>query len=120
MSNRREGDQRYSAFYDSLRNFLYNNSGQPVRGVARWGSRTTGTYGNHSDLDVIFWIQGDPSKTSVYPDLVDKLKQILKVNADIGSSYNVINIWKTGINCDLVLCTQWEYSEQVGSRRYRE
>ncbi len=120
MSERRESEQRYSAFYTSLKNFLYKNSGLPVRGVARWGSRTTGNHRDRSDLDVIFWIQANPSKESVYPGLVDKLKLVLKVNADIGRSYNVINIWKPGISCDLVLLMEREYRDQIARRRYVE
>ena len=120
MSIRREEEQRYSAFYKSLKNFLYNNSGYNVRGVARWGSRTTGEHKDKSDLDVIFWIFGNSSKQKVYTEVIDKLKTILKVNADKGSSMNVIKIWKEGIKCDLRLLTETEYRTQINTRRYSE
>lgn len=120
MSNRREAEQIYSAFYESLRNFLYNNSGLEVGGVARYGSRTTGTHKDKSDLDVIFWITGNPSKKNVYPDLIEKLKGVMRVNADIGGSYNVINIWKKDLSCDLVLLTESQYRSQLESRRFSE
>ncbi len=120
MSIRREEEQKYSAFYKSLKNFLYNNSGYKIGGVARWGSRTTGEHRDKSDLDVIFWIVGNPSKQSVYPDLIDKLKRIFNVNADTGSSYNVIKIWIEGIKCDLRLLFESEYRTQVNTRRYSE
>ncbi len=120
MSIRREGEQMYSAFYNSLKNFLYHNSGYNVGGVARWGSRTTGEHEDRSDLDVIFSIFGDPTKQKVYTDLIDKLKKILNVNANLGSDRNVIKIWKKGITCDLVLLSGSDYKEQVRSRRYNE
>jgi len=120
MSIRREAEQKYSAFYNSLKNFLYSNSGYKIRGVARWGSRTTGEHRDKSDLDVIFWITGDPTKQKVYADLIDKLKKILKVNVNTGSSKNVIKIWKEGITCDLVLLSESDYKEQIKMRRYSE
>lgn len=120
MSIRREAEQKYSAFNNSLKNFLYNNSGYKIGGVARWGSRTTGEHKDKSDLDVIFWIVGNPSEQKVYADLIDKLKKILKVNANTGSSKNVIKIWKEGITCDLVLLSELDYKEQIKSRRYSE
>lgn len=120
MAERREQEQMYSNFYNNMKNFLYNNSKFDVRGVARTGSRTTGQHRDSSDLDVIFWIKGNPSKTQVYPSLVAELKSGLKVHADIGSSYNVIKLWKTDIKCDLVLLTDSKYSAQLNSRRYQE
>lgn len=105
MSTRREKEQMYSAFYTSLKNFLYNSSGENIGGVARWGSRTTGEHRDDSDLDVIFWVVGDPAKQNVYDDLIDKMKKTLGVNADTGTSGNVIKIWKKGIKCDLRLLT---------------
>ncbi len=120
MSQRREAEQRYAAFYTSLKNFIYNNSDLSVRGVARWGSRTTGEHRDKSDLDVIFWVQGDPSKREVYPDLIEKLAKGLRVNSNPGTSYNVIKIWKPAIACDLRLLTEREYREQLATRRYRE
>ncbi len=120
MSIRREAERKYSAFYNSLKNFFHNNSGYNIGGVARWGSRTTGEHRDKSDLDVIFWIIGNPSKHNVYPDLIDKLKKILKVNANAGSSNNVIKIWKEGIICDLRLRSESDYRTQINTRRYSE
>jgi len=120
MSIRREAEQKYSAFYKSIKNFLHNNSGYNIGGVARWGSRTTGEHKDKSDLDVIFWIVGNPFKQKVYTDLIDKLKKILNVNANTGSSKNVIKIWKEGIKCDLKLLTELEYRTQINTRRYSE
>ncbi|KKL84689.1 hypothetical protein LCGC14_1962210 [marine sediment metagenome] len=117
MSIRREEEQKYSAFYNGLKNFLNNNSGYNIGGVARWGSRTTGEHRDKSDLDVIFWIIGNPSKQIVYPDLIDKLKRILKVNTDTGSSKIVIKIWKEGISCDLRLLSESDYRTQINTRR---
>ena len=62
----------------------------------------------------------DPTKQKVYADLIDKLKKILKVNVNTGSSKNVIKIWKEGITCDLVLLSESDYKEQIKTRRYSE
>ncbi len=56
MTVRRESEQMYSSFYKSLKNFLYYSLGERIGGVARWGSRTTGSHRDRSDLDVIFLI----------------------------------------------------------------
>ena len=120
MSTRREYEQRYASFWRSLKNFLQHNTKFSVSGVARAGSRREGTHRDKSDLDVIFAISGDPSKKEVYPSLVDLLKKVLNVNADIGSSYNVIKIWKNRISCDLRLRTESNFREQVRSQKYTE
>ena len=119
MSVRREFEQRYARFWRSLRNFMLNSAGFPVSGVARRGSRSNGTHRDKSDLDVIFAISGDPPKQNVYPILVERIKKTLKVNADIGSSYNVIKIWKS-IKCDLALRTQSQFLAQLNSGIYQE
>ncbi len=120
MSIRREYEQKYASFWRSLRNFLLNNTNMGVSGVARAGSRRAGTHRNTSDLDVIFAISGDPNKQQIYPKLVELLRQGFNVQADIGRSYNVINIWKEGISCDLVLRGETHFRTQVQSQRYRE
>ena len=100
--------------------FLWNSSSFPVSGVARRCSRSRGTHRNKSDLDAIFAISGNPSKREVYPPLVGRLKKTLKVNADTGSSYNVIKIWKKQVSCDLVLRTESEFRTQTKSGKYEE
>lgn len=120
MSTRRAYEEGYASFWRGLKNFLLHNSGFKVSGVARSGSRRAGTHRDRSDLDVIFAIAGDPQKTDVYPSLVQRLKSGFNVNADIGSSYNVINIWKTQISCDLVLLKESDFRAQVRSQKYQE
>ena len=112
MAIRRQQEQQYAHFFRSLAHFLQNSAGFPVSGVARTGSRTNGMHRDRSDLDVYFCISGDPPKEQVYPPLMERLKKTLKVNADIGRSYNVINIWKEDINCDLVLYTEAQFHER--------
>jgi len=120
MSTRRTYEEGYASFWRSLKNFLLHNSGFKVSGVARSGSRREGTHRDKSDLDVIFAIAGDPSKRDVYPALVERLKSSFNVNADIGSSYNVIKIWKTQISSDLVLRSESDFRAQVRSQKYQE
>ncbi|OLS12155.1 MAG: hypothetical protein RBG13Loki_4221 [Promethearchaeota archaeon CR_4] len=67
MAERREFDQRYAVLWHSIGNFLRNNSGFPVSGVAREGSRRRSNYQNKSDLNIIFCITDDLDKYSVYP-----------------------------------------------------
>ena len=120
MALRREGDQQYASFWRRIGNFLKNNSGLPVSGVARAGSRRRGDYNVDSDLDIIFSITGDPRKDQVYPELVKKLKDGLNVDAKIGSSYNVINIQKNNLEIDLVLLTEAEFQSEVQRDRLEQ
>lgn len=120
MAIRRQQEQQYARFFRSLRNFLENSSGFPVIGVARTGSRTRGTHRDKSDLDVYFSVTNDPTKQQVYPLLVERLKKTLKVNAAIGKSYNVINIWKKDINCDLILYSEAQFQEKKRSGYFIE
>ena len=120
MSVRREFEQRYSHFWRSLSNFLRNNSGFPVSGVAREGSRRRGTHDDRSDLDVIFAISGDRPKNQIYPTLVNRLISTMNVQARIGTSYNAIKIQKDQIRCDLVLRTQTQFQAQINNRQFEE
>ncbi len=112
MTIRRQFDQRYASFWRSLANFMRQNTGLGIGGIARSGSRKRGNYRPTSDLDVIFWIPGDPDRDQVYPDLVQKFRHIFNVNANIGSSYNVINITKDELDVDLVLVSRWEFEDE--------
>lgn len=113
MSKRREKDQQYASYWRSIGGFLKNNTGLPVSGVARTGSRRRGDYDDESDSDIIFSIAGNPEKGQVYPDLVEKLKNGMNIQAKIGSSYNVIKIQKDDLKIDLVLRTEKKFREQV-------
>jgi len=117
MALRRTNDQRYSAFWRSLANFLRINSGFPVSGVARSGSRRRGIYRPDSDLDIIFSVAGDPPRSLVYPDLVTKLWKVMNVEAEIGGNYHVINIRKADLDMDLVLLTEQDFNEELRSLR---
>ncbi|MHA1283186.1 MAG: hypothetical protein ACTSQP_11835 [Promethearchaeota archaeon] len=114
----REVEARSSAFYKRLTSFLYYNSGYSIGGIARSSSRASGQHRDISNLDVIFWIRGDPSKTDVYMDLIEKLRSIMNLNANKGMDSNVVKIWKKGIKCDLVLLPEFEYKIEIDSGRY--
>ena len=120
MSARREFEQRYARFWRKLSNFLKINSGLPVSGVAREGSRRRGTHQDRSDLDVIFAISGNPSKRDIYPSLVELLESAMNLQARIGSSYNAIKIQKDQLRCDLVLKTQTQFQAQINNRQFEE
>ncbi len=110
MAERREFDQRYAHIWRSLANFLRNNSGFPVSGITRTGSRRRGDYEKKSDLDIIFSIAENPDKRSVYPDLVNLLKRgFPDAYVEIGQSYNVINFKRQSLDVDLVLLTEADF-----------
>lgn len=114
MANRRQKDQQYSSKWFSFVNFLHNNTGYPIAGVARAGSRTNGTYRDDSDLDIRFAIGGDPPKTTVYPHLVELLKKGFPgASVWIGQSYNVIDIQIGDLDFDLVLLSVSDFEDQV-------
>lgn len=120
MAERREKEQQYSSLRKSLGNFLRHNSGLSVSGAALMGSRRRGDHTAKSDMDVIFAITGDPQKKDVYPKLVKKLESGMNVQAEIGSSYNVIKIKKGPLKVDLVLRTEKGYREQKQKQKLEE
>jgi predicted nucleotidyltransferase len=120
MAERREKEQQYSSLRKGLGNFLRENTGLRVSGVALMGSRRRGDHNADSDMDVIFTVAGDPSKDQVYPGLIDKLTRGMNVQARLGSSHNVIKIQKGDLKVDLVLRTEEEYREQKRRQNLEE
>lgn len=84
------------------------------------GSRQNGRHRDESDMDIIFSITGDPEKREIYPKLINKLKTVLNVEADIGTSYNVIKIRDAPLKVDLVLRTEKEYKKQKDEQRLED
>jgi hypothetical protein len=114
MSYKREKDQQYRSKWHSILNFVKNNTGYSVAGVARAGSRRQGGSRPDSDLDIRFAISGDPSKQSIYPNLKEKLKTAFpNARVRIGSSYNVINMSINDLDFDIVLLSVGEFTRQV-------
>lgn len=114
MAGRRQKDQEYASIWRSVINFLKNNTALPISGIARAGSRRRGDYSSDSDLDIIFAIVKDPSKTKIYPKIVEKLRKgFPDAYINIGSSYNVINFKKKDLKIDLVLRTESQFQKQV-------
>ena len=79
MSIGREKNQKYSAKWKKLVNFMQYNTGLGVGAVAKLGSRREGTPSDYSDLDIIFYIPGDPSKELIYSKLTDLIPAISKI-----------------------------------------
>ena len=114
MAERRQKDQEYASLWRSVVNFLKKNTGFSISGIARAGSRRKGTYRAESDLDIIFAIANDPSKTEIYPELVEKLRKgFPDASITIGSSYNVVKFKKESLEMDLVLRTASQFQKQV-------
>lgn len=114
MSSRREFDQRYSSEWRSIVNFMKNNTGFLISGVAKAGSRRRGDYKDSSDLDIIFAVSRDPPKTEIYPKLEQLLKDNFpKASIEIGRSYNVIKMSINSLNFDIVLRTKTEFESQI-------
>ena len=113
-------DQEYARYWDTIRNILQNNISYKGVQIARAGSRVQGGWTDKSDLDIRFSLKGDPSKQSVYPELVRLLKQnIPKANVEIGNSYNVINMSVDGLEFDIVLLTTQDFNEQVRNSKLK-
>jgi predicted nucleotidyltransferase len=118
MATRRLKDQQYSSKWYSFVNFLHNNTGYPIAGVARAGSRINGTYEDDSDLDIRFAIGGDPPRTTVYPHLKGLLENAFpSASVGIGGSYNIINVQIQDLNFDLVLLSLADFQDQVRNNR---
>jgi hypothetical protein len=120
MVERREFEQRYARFWRKLASFLKNNTWFHASGVAREGSRRWGTHDDRSDLDVIFFISGDPTKGEIYPRLVDLLGSGMNLQTRIGTSYNAIKIEKGPLRCDLLLRTEVQFQTQIDNRLFEE
>ncbi len=119
MSKHRELEQQASSFAKKIDNFLHKNTNFTIHGVARQGSRKEGTHKDESDLDIVFAISGDPDREEVYPDLAEKLKKIMNVQADLGENGNVINIKKGELDIDLVLLTKEKFEKQIRDNKIK-
>lgn len=119
MSKRRELEQQASSFAKKIDNFLHSNTNLKIHGVARQGSRKEGTHQDDSDLDMVFSISGDPSRDEIYPDLIDKISEILNVEASLGEHDNVINITKGDLEVDLVFLPMDTFENQVRNNRLK-
>ena len=116
MSTGREKDQRYSSKWRSLVNFMQHNTGLGVGGVAKAGSRREGTPTEYSDLDIIFYIPGDPSKEDTYSKLIELIPTSFEgATAEFGEERNVINMTLDDLEFDIVLLTENKFKSQVAS-----
>lgn len=116
MSTGREKDQKYSAKWKSLVNFMQHNTGLGVGSVAKSGSRRDGTPTEYSDLDIIFYIPDDPSKEIIYTKLIELIPENFDgVEVDFGKSRNVINMKLDDLEFDIVLLPEHKFKSQVQS-----
>lgn len=118
MSDRREFERRYASEWRSIAQFMKNNTGFPLSGIARGGSRVKGTHRDDSDLDIILSISGDPLKTEIYPVLLNKLKENFPNNTfGIGSSYNAIKMSVGSLRFDIVLKKLTDFDREIQSNK---
>lgn len=116
MSDRREFDQRYASEWRSIVQFMKNNTGFSLSGIARGGSRAKGDYRDTSDLDIIFSVAGDLSKQKIYPIVRSKLKENFpQATVEIGSSYNVIKMSLGPLKFDIVLKKLANFNREIQS-----
>ncbi len=114
MSERREKEQQYASKWRIIANYMKNNTGLRISGVARAGSRRRGEHEGTSDLDILFKIPKNPSKETIYPELKMKLKNGFRTSTiTIGSSFNAIKMKLDDLMFDIVLRTEEEFDEQV-------
>jgi len=119
MANRRELEQQASSFAKKLGNFLHKNTNLKIHGVARQGSRKQGTHRDYSDLDIVFAVSKDPGKDEIYPELLDKLRNVMKVEAELGANENVINIKRRDLEADLVLLSIKDFEKQIRDNKIK-
>ncbi len=118
MSTRRERDQKYSAKWKSLLHFMQHNTGLHVGSVAKVGSRRAGTPSEYSDLDIIFYIPGDPPKQQTYSKLIELIpKQFEGATAKFGTTYNVIDMKLDDLEFDIVLLPEYKFRSQIQSHK---
>lgn len=118
MSERRELEQRYKAEWNNIVNFMKNNTGFTLSGIARGGSRVKGTHRDDSDLDIIFSISRDPLKTEIYPILLKKLQEnFLKNTIGIGSSYGVIKMSVGPLKFDIILKKLVDFNSEIQNNK---
>lgn len=116
MATGREKDQKYSAKWKSLVNFMQKNTGLGVGSVAKAGSRREGTPTEYSDLDIIFFIPGDPSKEKIYLKLIELIpKNFDGAKVDFGKNRNVINLNLDDLEFDIVLLIEHKFRSQIQS-----
>ena len=121
MSTGREKDQKYSAKWKSLVNFMQHNTGLGVGGVAKAGSRRAGDPTEYSDLDIIFYIPSDSSKEEIYTRLIELIPGNFEgASAEFGGDRNVINMILDDLEFDLVLLTENKFKSQVQSYKIEE
>ena len=114
MTERRQYAQRYKKLWKSIANWLKNNSGWKVAGVAKEGSRRRGDFSDQSDIDVDFWISGPYQKQKVYDDIIPKLRNAYNGSqVQKGTSQNVIKFVYDGLEIDLILLPESEFREKV-------
>ncbi|MHA1221661.1 MAG: nucleotidyltransferase domain-containing protein [Candidatus Heimdallarchaeaceae archaeon] len=114
MTTKRERGQQYSSKWRSLVNFMQHNTGLSVGSVAKAGSRRKGTPSEYSDLDIIFFIRGDPSRETIYAKLIKLIeKNFENATARFGTSRNVIKMKLDNLEFDIVLLPEHKFKNQV-------
>lgn len=120
MTTSQQKQQQYRSKWIKIQNFLKNNTGYKIAGVARAGSTVQGGWTLDSDLDIRFAIAGDPSKDTIYSDLVEKLQNVYTyAEVEIGGSRNVINMTIGDLEFDIILLKVAEFDRQCEQDRLR-
>lgn len=119
MITRREFEQRYASEWNSIAQFMKNNTGFTLSGVGRGGSRIKGTHLDDSDLDIIFAVSSDPPKGEIYPTLLEKLKENFPRNTvGMGSSDKVIKMSLGPLKFDIILKKLFDFESEIRNNRF--
>jgi len=105
-------NDQYASKWNSIVHVLQHNAGLKVAEIGRGGSRGKLTDTKTSDMDLIFCLAEDKSRTQVYPDLALLFKGFFGEIADVNIGPNAIHVnFKNDIEFDVVLFSKKEYDE---------
>lgn len=112
-------DEYYSSKWKSIVS-IFQKTDIGIAAQAKAGSRARQTHTCKSDLDVIFFASGDPSRAGFYPDLIHVLRNNFQEAHDHrvypGSKNNVVHlVTARGGVFDFVLLTETEFEDQHGN-----
>ena len=106
-------DEAYFSKWKKIVNVMQHSNLGLAR-IAPHGSRARHLHRPDSDMDVIFVISGNPSRSNFYPELVRIISANFREDAVYeGTDYNIIHLdFHTGPKFDIILLTDVEFDRE--------